>query len=233
MKLGIFAINLDSRPDRWESVLNQERQHQWKILRVVATTPAEIMSDGNDFTTKEVQACWNSHMKSMKQFLETEYEYALILEDDFVASHVDLEKLILQIEKSEIDFLQIGYLITSPGMALHQRGFNILDLLLKAITKIRFTFIEKYYKKKITIQEQLGVPVSIVMNDVLPGAHAYIVSRRFAIKILKLNHPVFLATDNFFMALSFMKTFRMGRMRKSKVAQSNSKTSIKSRFISK
>jgi hypothetical protein len=86
------------------------------------------------------------------------------------------------------------------------------------------------FKRRI-VQEQENVPWGVVPNHIRPGGQSYIVSRRFASAALSMNTPTFNTTDAFYMSLGDVRTFRMYRMRKNLIKQSNSPSSVEQRFI--
>ena len=75
----------------------------------------------------------------------------------------------------------------------------------------------------------LGYP-ELVPSDIRAGAHAYVIRNEMAAELIKLNDPVFLAADDFFMALGRMRSFRMHRFLGSRCGQIPSPTSIPNRF---
>lgn len=86
-----FAINLDSRPDRWESLLKAEPQLQNLVTRIPAVhgTSLEMTSaifklcKNNPFQWKKsIIGCYLSHLSVWKRILEEEGNLFLILEDD-------------------------------------------------------------------------------------------------------------------------------------------------------
>ena len=134
----------------------------------------------------------------------------------------------------DIDFLQIGYLITTPLDLLEMKIKASADLFLKILTWVAHTRVIKKtnLRKKILIREQLDLPLHLVASDIRPGAHAYIVSRQFALAMQQINSPVILSTDALYIALGWMRSFKFVRLRKSVVSQSDSITSIDDRFSS-
>ena len=107
-----YVINLTSRTDRWDSVEKQGEALGMSLIRVDAVSKDETLSE--PFVTSAVAAAWYSHRKAMNMFLASGDEYALILEDDFLLrtrwKNFDFSKY----ESLNIDFFQIGYLITTP-----------------------------------------------------------------------------------------------------------------------
>lgn len=100
-KLGIFAINLDRSPDRWERVVSQFSELSWPLHRVVAVDGRDrhatlacrnltaINADGVGWSATRQrmisfaeEACFCSHLKAMGEFLASDYSHAMIVEDD-------------------------------------------------------------------------------------------------------------------------------------------------------
>lgn len=101
VNLGIFAINLDRSPERWERVISQFSQLSWPLHRIVAidgrdrdTTLAyrgltAAHPDGVGWSITRLrlvsfaeEACFCSHLKALRAFLASDYSHAMILEDD-------------------------------------------------------------------------------------------------------------------------------------------------------
>ena len=133
------------------------------------------------------------------------------------------------------DFIQLGYLTVSPRKRFQIFSANTFDNLLRIVNR----FLEigdlpnMRIKTKVILRERVGVPKNLVMNDIREGGHAYLVSRHFAEAMLQANSPAFLSSDGLFMAISWMRSFKMARERKSLFQQSNSPTSVTERVLRK
>lgn len=226
-----YVINLDSRPDRWADVIVQSSSLGLEILRIPAVSFDSVVN--SPYVTRVIAATWQSHQKAMKEFLDSSEEYALIMEDDFVLSsrwHPDVLHLSSELR---IDLLQIGFLITNLVDRIQitlNSSFDVLLKVLRETTKISRSLGNRF-GNKLLIREQLGIPFKLVCNDIRPGAHAYIVSRNFAQAAIQINSPEFLSADAVFMSMGWMRSFRLLRLRKSLVSQSNSESSITERFL--
>ncbi len=105
VNLGIFAINLDRSPDRWERVVSQFSEQPWPLHRVAAidgrdrdTTLAyrgltAAHPDGAGWSITRLrlvsfaeEACFCSHLKALREFLASDHSHAMILEDDVVGA---------------------------------------------------------------------------------------------------------------------------------------------------
>ncbi len=226
-----YVINLDSRIDRWSEVHAQRDRLGVDIHRVSAVSVKSVVV--SPLVTPVIAATWQSHQKAMSQFLETEEKYALIMEDDFVLSSRWNQELIHLGLALNADFFQLGFLITNTLDRFHIILTGTFDWLLKILCNLanHSMFVRNKVGKKLLIREQLGIPFKVVLNDIRPGAHAYIVSRRFAEAALKINSPEFLSADAVYMSMGWMRSFRLLRFRRSLIGQSDSETSITERFL--
>lgn len=112
MKIGYFLINLDDSTDRLAAATHELDKQGIEFLRISAfdgrnVTPTSI----TDYDEKKALAymgrvllggelgCYFSHLNSAKQFLATDFDYAVVLEDDMVIRS-DLQACIQQIVSS-------------------------------------------------------------------------------------------------------------------------------------
>lgn len=226
-----YVINLDSREDRWESVKTQVKHLGIEVCRVSATTVESVVASPH--VTDVIAATWQSHQKAMRAFLDTPDEFAFIMEDDFILSNRWSEKSLSLNEAVKADFLQLGFLITNIADRFQITFNGFVDFSLKCLRELSVVLgpFGISLKRKLLIREQVGVPFKFVCNDIRPGAHAYIVSRRFAKAVLSINSPEFLSADAAYMSMGWMRSFRMLRIRRSLVGQSDSISSINQRFL--
>jgi GR25 family glycosyltransferase involved in LPS biosynthesis len=227
-----YIINLDDRKDRWLSVERQFSSSHFNFQRVSAIQDAAVFDDTR--CTLGVTAIWLSHKKAMERFLASSDQYALILEDDFNVKSWDKMKIIIQ--KSllyKFDFVQIGYLKTSPLNSISILTQNSQDFFLKWLalaSEIPLLKRRKFFSR-LLIREQTGIPMDFVLNDIRAGAHCYLINRKFAEFALGINAPIFLSTDLLYMSLGHMRSLNMSRVRKSVVSQSKSPSSVTERFL--
>ena len=201
------------------------------LVRVDAVNSIEILVSQTEFLPRPVVANWMSQCKVFQEFLSTEDDYAIILEDDFVLNNADLSHMLKLAEDADLDFLQLGYLYNSLIDFFLIKAINLRDLSLKILSKISLK-LKSDLSQRLLLKEQEIVSFKIVLNHAGAGSHAYIVSRKFAEEMLKINHPIFLAADGLFIAISGLRFLKMGRLRRNLVKQSNSPSSITKRFIS-
>jgi len=229
-----YVINLESRADRWNSVLAQSLKLELEIVRIDALPISSISEEKEGFVTPGVAAIWLSHQKAMSIFLESGDTHGLILEDDFLIEKNFAHKLANISNFVNFDFIQIGYLKTSPFDAIACHVANVVDWLLKALAfSFKFGLLRNArISKKLLVREQVGIPAWLVVNDIRAGGHAYVVSRKFAAAVQNMNIPIFISSDGYFRALGWMRSFSMFRFRKSSVGQSKSPSSVTNRFTS-
>jgi GR25 family glycosyltransferase involved in LPS biosynthesis len=227
-----YVINLDSRIDRWQSVLNQANQLGLEIERISAVSTLEVETKIETFVTTGVSATWKSHQKAMQAFLQSRDAYALILEDDFKVD-CDLNAIIAHTSRLDsFDFVQLGYLKTSIRDLLDLRIANFQDIGLKILCRF-LSIIQQHniLNSKLRLREQMAVPFSFVRNDIRAGGQAYLVSHNFALASQFMNQPAFLSADGVFISLGDVRSFKMFRSRKSQVNQTDSPSSVQQRYL--
>ena len=233
-QMTAYVINLAQRTDRWLEVESQRSTLGVPIHRVEAIDQDLIQLSSLRFAAKGVAATWLSHQKAASEFLKTNASFAMILEDDFVLlSNFKIPSMELLAELGA-DFVQIGYLRVTPWESLDLSISNARDRVLRIIKWITRPKIFSWnrYQNRLLIKERVGVPDDFVPVDIRPGGHCYIISRKMAQGMQELNDPIVFSADELFISISKMRAFRMYRMRKSQVRQSNSATSVNSRFKS-
>jgi GR25 family glycosyltransferase involved in LPS biosynthesis len=223
-----FVINLDSRADRWREASSQFSQIPFEIERISAHT-ASFVEPLEPFVPGAVAATWRSHQKAMQAHLNSDAQYALILEDDFLIAH-GINRVLSQVYETEtFDIVQLGFLTPSVFRRLIRYMIGLRDIFLKFLQRV-YSIIEFSALDRLIIREQKGIPFSLVLNDIQAGGQAYLVSRKFSEAAQFMNNPSFLSADGMLMALSETRTFKVGRVRKNHIRQSNSISSVRQRF---
>lgn len=224
--VSAYLINVETEESRRRISLES-----WPFPEIEIKVVSAIDQTNLDpkYVTPGVAAIWESHKKAMIEFLSSKEEHAIILEDDFDFKNVSGFQNALNVAlKDQIDFLQLGFLITGLDVLLAKflknceyDLFRITGLLLSAIgvknSRLRFV-------------EAASYPRILIPFQVLPGAHAYLISRRLAKAIVDSTNEQLLAADNFFMSLAPMRTFKFVRVSQSTIGQRRIPSTIKSRF---
>jgi GR25 family glycosyltransferase involved in LPS biosynthesis len=226
MTWSIFIINLNDRVDRWQHSLIQLEKLGWSANRVQAI---ENPAGTKFFTKPAVASCWLSHKKALSEFLLTESTHALILEDDFEVGVALNENDFQSFMNSDLDFIQIGFLYTTLLERIYIKLENFYDLAIRMYGFFEKVLWSKGVSGKLLIRERLSLPQDFVFADIRPGAHCYFLNREAATYLISVNEPIFLSTDDLYMSLGKMRYVRMARLRKSKVSQTNSQSSINPR----
>lgn len=217
-----FVINLDKETSRWKNCELQAQKFGLEITRVSAVSITDLPQKEESFVSSGVRAVWLSHMKSLERFLSTDASHALILEDDFQIE--DSKKLHSFLASQSVlahDLVQLGFLEPGPDIALRVKVANFETAFFRFVAKLGNLpyFKEASFRNRLRVKEAREMPQGFTADDFQPGAHCYLISRRLAISVLKLNSPQFLCIDDFFTALSQMRTFKSIRIRKSIVSQ--------------
>lgn len=229
MKIGIFLINLDDRKDRLDSSSKQLNEIGLQFIRISAVSSKDV--EENLFLTEPVLACWKSHIKTYSTLVASELEYALVLEDDFLINHPKkFSRFLESLDTEKYDLLQLGFLL--PGI------FNRLRWIFEELEKLIFYSLGfvcrniglRSLSQRLRVAEARSAPVRYTQSSFLPGTHAYLINRKMALALMSLDSPQFSA-DEFFIALSKMRSFRMARFWCSLITQSKSAPSINDRFL--
>jgi len=224
-------INLDRRPDRWDEFVGKSKELELPILRFPAVDGLEILKSELRLPPS-VAACWMSHQAVAREFLETGADYCLILEDDIDLNHKSIAGLKDLWGKGlqNIDLLQIGFCVSHNRLAnrvVHSTQYRIVDLL-HQFRLLKFTtfrrILKSVYGYEFLILNQINQPVAVMTFEL--GTHAYIMSSKFAHAILSFNFPVYLPADLAMMELTKTHKYRVLRLNKSLINQSDSPSSI-------
>lgn len=230
MNFGTYLINLDHREDRLAQAQAELAAAKLSYTRVSAVT--QNPSIDSAFLTPSVYACWQSHLKTYALFLESNHEYALIVEDDLeIRTGAKFDNYVTVAKDLNLDLLQIGFLL--PGL------FNRIRWMYEEIEKYMFFCISVMsrfkpfmnLKGRMRVEEAFSFKLGLTKASFMPGTHAYIIGRKLAQAILEEN-PRVLSADEFFISLAKMRSFQIARLSLSVVSQNDSEPSITSRYKS-
>jgi GR25 family glycosyltransferase involved in LPS biosynthesis len=228
-EIDSYLINLGARLDRLNSSVIEAKKLELNLIRVDAI-PAFAKPSNGGLLSPSAHACVESHLTALRLFLATDSEHCLILEDDFIVlSHRKVMATFDRLDLRDWDFVQIGFLNTG----FRDRIFRLLTNYETSVVRLVETLDRHFSPKSLKVSSRLRikrikkVPRGFVPDDIRSGAHAYVISRKMAEKVLLLNNPAFLTADGFYSALAWDKSFKMIRVRKSFINQSNSPSSIK------
>lgn len=227
VNIRAFCINLDSRTDRLENLEIQAKKLPYKLERFSAVTPAGLTEAQYSYVSDSVAACWQSHVMLFNKIVDEKIDIALICEDDFDLSDLDLNEITNFMIGNRVDILQLGFLYGTIGRRLDLYGRNLLHCVLHIMKKFYawLPFLRKFREFRI-LSELRFSEFKYVPYDFRFGTHCYLISFNAAEKIRNLNDPQFLAADDFFVSLSKMKHFESVRLLISGVKQMDSPSSI-------
>ena len=221
-------INVDSRTDRLANIDAQRDKVPFKLERFSAVTPTNLACEDSRFVSPAVAACWNSHVSLFNRIFEDGVDIALVFEDDFDLGSIDLRDCVEFMISNDVDILQLGFLRGTIGRQIDLWSRNFLHLVLFALMRLYKLVPALLRIREIQLLSEMRFDrIKYVPHDFRFGTHAYIITSKAAKEIRNLNNPQFLAADDFFVALSKMKSFNMARFLFSKVSQIKSASSIR------
>jgi GR25 family glycosyltransferase involved in LPS biosynthesis len=226
-----YLINLDKRPDRWNQFLESSSELAIPIRRFSAVD-ASSLDRKTSKLPGPVEACWRSHQEIAKLLLESSAEHCLILEDDVLINQNSL----IQLNKvwghhyEGIDLLQIGFCVHSNRLA-DRSIYSNQRRLVKMIDKCGMLnwrpirkLLKHIYGYEFTRLPKLDVLAATSTFEL--GTHAYIISRKFAERMVHFNTPTYLPADLALIELAHTGCFASFRLLENLVVQSNSPSSI-------
>lgn len=199
--VGVFVINLDRRPDRLERILTWLNRVELEAVRIQAIDGQNASLGILSRLRPSEIACWESHQKAYALFLESDFPYALILEDDAVINPrfkgnlpQTIDRLKELMSKEKIDVLQIGHISKYYGLV---RFRTLLNFLVERALGSRPRMHTINGRKRIVWSDQFRY-----------GGHAYMVSRTGAAYLQDVNKPVIFPADIFLALLAKAETWR-------------------------
>ena len=233
MQIPIFVINMDKDLHRWESVQEQAQKYNLPLERVGGIESKDIPKSDIEFVTSGVRAVWMSHMKCVKLFLESSSTHAIVAEDDFFI--IEPKNLFSTLRNEDLlafDVVQLGWVTPGLDNIIRRKYSDIEHLLFRNIHKLLTqTNSKSQILNRLRVRSSGNSPKGFVPDDFQPGGHFYLVSRRFAESILKMNEPQFLATDDLYIALARMRSLKFIRSIKNLVVQKPFEKWSGSRFL--
>ena len=212
----IFVITLEHRKDRQDAATTSLNQAGISFQFSVSSRSEQLEKfESMPKATQIEVAIWGAHVKALKSMLETESEWALILEDDFVIQELGFDLLknqkaidiILESIGVHYSILQIGFLENSKRrklMILPAQAFklffrfNRFDLrsYLNNFRLLGFKNGSNLNK----ILEENGLSKTKVLYGLRLATHAYFINRDAAAVIIdlfekRLLNPNFMPID--------------------------------------
>jgi GR25 family glycosyltransferase involved in LPS biosynthesis len=211
-KVVIYYINLERRQDRNDVMVKTFQEVDICGRRINAIDSDCIKDDEKMFLPPPEVACWLSHRKAIQTFVEESSSIVcLILEDDVEFDPTVNWKSFLNnasrfIVENRFDLLQIGHLSARYRFRLSP-------------SRLYEYYLHFRYRYR-SISSPLG---TIRMNEFRVGAHAYMLSKEGAKKLLGANVPPIFPADGFYAFLAEVQDgrdiFRVGRLQESLINQ--------------
>lgn len=214
--IASYVISLKDRIDRQKAFFAQLEGVSLQPQLIEAVTSSEVYTPFHE--NLAVAACWTSHQKVARYFLETNAAYALVFEDDAEISDCMLgfiESLTTE-DLASIDCLQIGYNVFN-GKIMGRKS----DSFSRNRARISYLFHRRGRASVIKIAQEF-----VIMNAFETGTHCFLMNRKVARLILQINSPVVVPADVAFNLLTKMRGARVARLSRSLCQQSDSPSSI-------
>jgi GR25 family glycosyltransferase involved in LPS biosynthesis len=232
LKVSIsYVINLSSRPDRRNHALSQISMFGLRSEMIEAISVEDLGAEDFGFLTPPAYACWQSHMKALEYFLASREPFAIVFEDDFQIDNFEaLQRSLLKIDLNDFDVIQLGYLVNNLRERLEIFGKNVESIVFQYLGMlINFSrVLNSKYANRLRVKRIYGVPFGFVPDDLRAGAHAYLISRSAAQKIVSnFKMQNILTMDGFLISTNWTRPFRTIRVSRSYISQMKSPSSIR------
>ena len=226
-----YVINLPSRPDRRQHLVSQTSKFGLNSIVIDAISVQELGLRDLGFLSPPALACWESHMKAFEAFLQTKKSSAIIFEDDFQIKNMSaIDRCLQNVTFEDFVIVQIGVLVNNYRERLEMFLKNLEFLFFTLVSRlcISSAFFDARFGHKLRVQRARNVPFGFVADDLRAGAHAYLISRPAALRIVSdFKNQNILTTDGFLIASNWTRPFRTLRFYKSLVNQIASPSSIR------
>lgn len=113
--------------------------------------------------------------------------------------------------------------ILTSGPIIKLTSFNVND-------ERQIHSVQEFIRNEKKLRKILGIKQSLIYHSFEPGTHCYVINRDFAKVMIQINNPVYLAADLLLMSIAKSHNFKVIRVSRSLVAQSESPSSITRKF---
>ena len=175
----VYCINLDGQPDRWQYMEDQFKYWELKdYTRISAYDGREddlsdiIQGSYPTMMSSGEIGCTTSHLKAMKEFLQTDAPYAIIMEDD---CDLDLVKFwnfswrdFVAHLPFDWDVVQLAIICTGDlHVHLHKRFVNDFSTACYIITRYHAEKLVRYHCRGEKYKLDMGVKPRPVADDLI------------------------------------------------------------------
>jgi len=227
-----YVINLVDRPDRLIA-FHHDSNAPTASLEIIEAVDGKVLKECHP-SPDPVAACWLSHQKVYRTFLDSRALFALILEDDAVFSEqaINLVSSITEKELDGIDIFQIGYLVhndrVASGLKDSKARRNTI-FLNRLCGRFPSWVARRFFNNTLdllVLQRKLRLLEPIFKDRFETGTHAFIISRKFAEIAIQFNNPVLLPADVAVAEIARVSCLNAFRTSRSLVSQSDLISSI-------
>jgi len=205
-----LIINLDGESEKLQKSLTELKKANITGIRMSAIPGSSLNLSDSLIPNRNAAACWLSHIKSFQFLLDSNFDKALICEDDIYIRNVQEFKEVLNAALDlEFDIVQLGFL--THGIL--ERAINFKKWVVAVLSG----------KAKVALK-------SYVPQDFLAGTHCYLISRGGAEKLIQLNQPPAVVADGYLQGVIRSGSVSGIRVRKSLVGQRPGLSSISNRY---
>jgi GR25 family glycosyltransferase involved in LPS biosynthesis len=230
-EIPIYVINLRIRTDRKDHATLEASRHGLSVQFVEAVEGEKVDSADLGLLSAPALACWESHLSVFQLISNSSFQKAVVLEDDFEFTNFGhLLKKLKKIDLDNWDIVQVGFLTHDIKEWISIKLQNVESFFFIGISRLFSTtpLNGMDLKNRLRVKRAKDVPFGFIPDDLRAGAHAYIISRNCAQRLLNSHSSQrVLTTDGLFIALNWTKQFRTLRLQKSLVRQISSPSSIK------
>jgi GR25 family glycosyltransferase involved in LPS biosynthesis len=228
--MDVYLINLDRDEERL-SKATAELSKIGLVFRRVSGFVVTSETNVANFVTNSVAGCWLAHRQVFEMICHAN-QPGLILEDDIQVgkAYKKINEILDKADPGNFDMLQMGFVELALSESVMRKFRDAIKIteqgLASRINRMHFPFLHSI-KRRVRFIEAMNAhkfgkslgSIKVISDSFLPGTHAYLVTPKIAREILKLNQPIFLSADQFFMSLASMRSFRCFRVSRSLINQ--------------
>ena len=201
----ILLINLNKDTERLQSSVSESSRLGIVFVRIEAKSVDTLENKSTFNFSRAVEACWASHLSALEFLVQSDKEYAVILEDDFkIRDSRKFMETLAKLETLKFDLVQLGFLSIGIRNRMNILIENLQALLLRIfliLGKMHLPIFQSHLNR-MRIRLIRDTPIGYVPNSFQAGSHAYAISRNLAQAILGDHKSFVLPADGFLSALA-------------------------------
>jgi GR25 family glycosyltransferase involved in LPS biosynthesis len=146
--------------------------------------------------------------------------------DPVLRRHTDLRSYVgISLARYDVFF---RFWIRATRFLMKLLSAQIFEQFFRPNSKIKdqIAIVRNFVRNEYELRKILGLKAPLIYHSFEPGTHCYLINRYFAEVMVQINNPVYLAADLMLMSVAKSHNFKVIRVGKSMVNQSNSPSSI-------